>query len=276
MKRMILIVVYVVTAIGVTTGAFIGYQWHVYNRTIKLDSQCSVILDDAGNSILLFSEDGKKALLVDTKKGKEASALAKKINVANLTIINTHAHFDHTEGNTLYQNVPIFGGDVPLEVWNSESKGSRYPTDVLRPGEERIIDIGSEKVRIRNTGRGHTSNDLIVYFEKRHLLATGDLLFPSIHPVLFPTSGGNIPSWVQTLDSLIDDTTIHRVIPGHGLPANHNVLATQREYFTSIASTVNDSQKLSVLEKKYSGYYEVPGLSSFDKTVEFLIKERNL
>lgn len=255
---------------------FIGYQYILYHRIIAIDKNCSVILDDAGNSVLLTSENGKQALLIDTKQGKTAEKCAKQLRKYDLTIVNTHAHRDHTSGNRFFGTVPIIGGDVPPAIWASESENSTYPTITLKAEEEKVMTIGTETVRIRNTGRGHTGNDLVVYLVNRRLLVAGDLLFPKIHPVLFPTSGGNTTSWVKTLDSLNAVTVIDKVIPGHGLPSDRTGLTAQRDYFTSITGAIGNKDKLDELKKRFGGFYAVPGLSSFDKTVAFIARERGL
>jgi glyoxylase-like metal-dependent hydrolase (beta-lactamase superfamily II) len=274
MKKVIVAAVAAVSLLILAGGVYFGYQYHCYNRTIVVDSRCRVVMNEAGNSLLLTSDDGKRALLVDTKKGGPAAKLPKLVGTADLLIVNTHAHSDHTAGNALYGNTPIVGGPVSPGVWKSESENSPYPTETLLPGQEKTVTIGSETVRIRNTGMGHTGNDLIVFLEKRRLLAAGDLLFPSIHPVLFPTSGGNVGAWIRTLDSLIADTAITTIVPGHGAPVGREALVKQREYFTSIVSAIDDKEALAACEKRYKGFYAVPGLSSFEKTVAFVRREQ--
>lgn len=277
MKKVLLIVVLLIVVI-IAVGGF--YFWKIYQQfgkveTIQLDPQLTVYLGGGGNSVVLTSEDGSQALVVDTKMRGAAKKLRDEVKAAQITIVNTHAHYDHTGGNALYPAAKIISGAYTKEQWDDDSrKTSRYPDVVLKPGEEKVIKIGSETVRIRNMGRAHTWNDVVVYCEKRQLLVAGDLVFIDMHAALHAKSGANVASWIGVLDSLSQKYKIKTLIPGHGKISDQTALAVMKDYFVSIGDAIGKPDKQAELKKKYKDYFSLPGIFSFRNTTKFIEKER--
>ena len=277
MKKVLLIVVLLIVVI-IAVGGF--YFWKIYQQfgkveTIQLDPQLTVYLGGGGNSIVLTSEDGSKALVVDTKMRSAAKKLRDEVKASQIIIVNTHAHYDHTGGNALYPTAEIISGAYTKEQWDDDSrKTSRYPDVVLKPGEEKVIKIGSETVRIRNMGRAHTWNDVVVYCEKRQLLVAGDLVFIDMHAALHAKSGANVASWIGVLDSLSKKYKIKTLIPGHGKISDQTALAVMKDYFVSIGDAIGKPDKQAELKKKYKDYFSMPGIFSFRNTTKFIEKER--
>jgi len=277
MKKVLLIVVLLIVVI-IAVGGF--YFWKIYQQfgkveTVQLDPQLTVYLGGGGNSIVLTSEDGSKALVVDTKMRSAAKKLRDEVKASQIIIVNTHAHYDHTGGNALYPPAEIISGAYTKEQWDDDSrKTSRYPDVVLKPGEEKVIKIGSETVRIRNMGRAHTWNDVVVYCEKRQLLVAGDLVFIDMHAALHAKSGANVASWIGVLDSLSKKYKIKTLIPGHGKISDQTALAVMKDYFVSIGDAIGKPDKQAELKKKYKDYFSLPGIFSFRNTTKFIEKER--
>ena len=69
-------------------------------ETIQYDPQLTIYLGGGGNSVVLTSEDGSAAFIVDTKMRGAAEMLRDKIKAKDITIVNTHDHFDHVGGNS--------------------------------------------------------------------------------------------------------------------------------------------------------------------------------
>ncbi len=276
MKKTLIITSAVVGAIVIVCGLFIfiGYQKFMSIDAVEYDPELEILFGGGGNSIILTAEDGLTAFVVDTKMGSAAKAMRKKVKVKGILVINTHAHQDHIGGNGLYPDAKLIAGAYTKEQWESGAGKSRYPDETIKPGEEKILRIGSEIVHIRNMGNAHTSNDVVVYLEKRKLLVTGDIVFLNKHPVLFAKSGCKVASWVNVLDSLYNRYDIKALVPGHGDVSDKNALISMRDYFTDIRDAVGDASKLAVLKKKYKAYSSVPGMSSFEKTIAFIKNEQ--
>jgi len=135
MKKILLIVGLIFAIIVAAGGVYLyrGYQKFMTVETIVLDPQLTLYLG-GGNSIVLTSEDGLSALVVDTKMRGAAETLRNYVKAKNVTIVNTHDHFDHVGGNALYPQATIIAGEYTKEQWDKDShKLSRYPDITLKP-----------------------------------------------------------------------------------------------------------------------------------------------
>ena len=267
-----LFIVFIIVAGGI-------YVWQSYQRfmkveTIQYDPQLTIYLG-GGNSVVLTSEDGSAALVVDTKMRGAAEILKEKIKVKEITIVNTHDHFDHVGGNALYPQAKIIAGEYTKKQWDDDvSKASRYPDITLKPGEEKVLKIGSETVHIYNMGRAHTWNDVVVYFENRKLLATGDLVFNNMHPAVIAKSGTKVALWIGALEALSKKYQVKTLVPGHGAVADQNALGVMKGYFVSVGDSIGNKEKQAILKEKYKNYITFPGMFSFNNTLKFIEQER--
>ncbi len=272
MKKALLISGSFVLVFVAAAGIYIwnGYRHFMAVETVIVDPYLTVHLGGGGNSIVLTSEDGTTALVVDTKMGSAAKNLKESVKAAGITIVDTHSHSDHSAGNDLYPNATIIAGAYDREQWESDSSGSRAPDVMLKPGEETTLRIGGETVRVRNMGRAHTMNDTVVYLETRGLLVTGDLVFLGTHPALSEKFGTSVDLWLAALDRLGTLYDIKTLVPGHGPMSDKNALAVMKEYFVSMKDAVGSREKLALLKKKYATYNSLPFISGFDRTVRFI------
>jgi cyclase len=263
------LIIAVVAMVGVS-----GFKKSMKVKSISYDKNLTVLEGGGGNSIVLTSEDGMQALVVDTKTGAASKDLAAAVKAKEITIVNTHLHRDHIGGNSLLPNATLIAGAYTQEQWKSLASGSRYPDKVIRPGEEIVLNIGGEVAHIRNMGAAHSWNDVIVYLENRKFLVTGDIVFRGMHPALFAKGGSNAASWVSVIDSLLVRYDAVKVLPGHGAMSDKQALADQKDYFISIQEAIGNPERIKAAEKKFKSYFSIPVLASFNKTVRFLENEK--
>lgn len=276
MKKVLLIVGLIII-VSIAAGGC--YFWRSYQNFMNVEvveyDRLLTIYMGSGNSVALKSEDGQTALIVDTKMRSAAETLKNHISAKNIIIVNTHAHLDHVGGNSLYPGAKIISGEYTREQWNQESSGSsRYPDISLKSGEEEVINLGNETVHIACIGQSHTWNDVVVYFEKRKLLVTGDLVFHDMHPVCIAKSGTKLPLWIDTLDSLSKKYDTKILIPGHGSITDRNALIDMKNYFIAFQNSVGNDGRLSLLKEKYKDYAAVPFAFSFNDTMKFMEEEK--
>ena len=242
--------------------------------TIQYDSNLKIYIGGGCNSIVLTSDDGSKALIVDTKYFKGAGKLREEINAPDITIVNTHFHMDHARGNKLYPDAYVISGICSWKHWDFDTAHSKRPDKALNPGEETGLKIGNENVRIMNMGSSHTSTDCVVYLENRKVLITGDIVWGRIHPMVLDPDC-SISFWLKTLDKLEAAFDIKTIIPGHGNISDKSALIEMREYFLSIREAINNPEKLKLMRKKYQDFKTVPVTNSFEKIVKKIKKEIN-
>jgi cyclase len=259
--------------------AVVIFGWHGYSKfmateTINYDPQLTIVLGGGGNSIVLTSEDGKQSIVVDTKMAGAATNMRKMVTAPEVTVINTHFHRDHVGGNYLYPTAHIIAGAYSREQWKQMAGKNRYPDETIQIGQEKILPFGSETVHVRNLGRAHTWDDVVVYLEKRKLLMTGDILFLGRHPALFAAGGANVGSWISVLDTVQKLYDIKTVVPGHGPVAEKSSLAAMRDYFADAEDAATHPEKRPAFREKYKTLSAMPGMSGSDKTVAFIEKEK--
>ncbi|MCW3995909.1 MAG: MBL fold metallo-hydrolase [Candidatus Bathyarchaeota archaeon] len=129
------------------------------------------------------------------------------------SIINTHGHQDHVNGNTLFQEeyrVPI--SIHPLDAYFlEETQQDAFPANVLLE-EGSNVTLGNETLKVLHTP-GHTPGSICLVGEK--LVFTGDTLFAgSIGRTDFPE--GSAKDMRLSLQKIAELPDYLLVYPGHG------------------------------------------------------------
>ncbi|HEQ71532.1 MAG TPA: MBL fold metallo-hydrolase [Spirochaetia bacterium] len=241
--------------------------------TIHYDAQLRIFPGGGCNSIVLTSDDGKKALIVDTKYFKGARHMRANVHASDIVIVNTHFHMDHARGNRLYPNAFIISGTAPWKLWDFDTGRSKRPDTALAAGDEISLKIGSETVRIINMGKAHSGNDCIVYLETRKMLLAGDIIWVGMHPMVLDPYG-SISSWITVLDTIHSSFEIKTIVPGHGAVSTKEAVIEMRDYLHSIHDAVGDTERLRDLRKTYRHLKSIPPVSGFHQTVKRAKKER--
>jgi glyoxylase-like metal-dependent hydrolase (beta-lactamase superfamily II) len=154
-------------------------------------------------------------------------------------ILNTHHHYDHSDGNRAYgkMNIPIISHKNVLERQKNASKAYGGIFKVLEgfeapPHEDKELPTitfsekitlheGDEIINLYYFGPGHTDGDSIIKFDKANVIHTGDSFIMYGLPFVDLIGGGSIKGFIKNLDKIIsisDQQTI--IIPGHGPLSN--------------------------------------------------------
>lgn len=182
------------------------------------------------NCVML--KTGNTALVVDASESEALArgmlAAMEKSGIQDVAyLINTHWHFDHTNGN------PVFAaaGATLLAQTNVRTKLEITPTQPGNPlmpanalpeitfDTDLTIFLSNETVYLYHpeTNGAHTMGDSVVYFRNADILATGDILFYNKYPYIDASDNGwpqGMAAALRDVARMIGDTTI--VIPGHG------------------------------------------------------------
>lgn len=184
-----------------------------------------------GNISVLVGPDG--VLMVDAgialSREKIAARLKELSKQPVRYVINTHWHWDHTDGNawlhaagaTLMASpntIHHLGESIRIAEWNHTFKpapeGAR-PTVAV--AQDKTMEINGETVLIRPYGAAHTDGDLSVYFKRADVLATGDTFWNGQYPFIDYVAGGGIDGMISQATkniALVTDKTM--IVPGHG------------------------------------------------------------
>jgi glyoxylase-like metal-dependent hydrolase (beta-lactamase superfamily II) len=166
-------------------------------------------------------------------------------------VINTHWHWDHTDGNGWLrragatviadkQAVRRLTQTIRVVEWEhtfTPISKAELPNQVLTG--DKTLHFDSETVRIRHYQHGHTDDDMSVYFAKANVLQTGDTFWNGMYPFIDYVTGGSIDGAIRAANAnlaMAGNNTI--VIPGHGPVGNRAQLIEFRDMLVAIRAKV--------------------------------------
>lgn len=200
-------------------------------------------------------------LVVDTGLGtaNATEVLAFATSVAagrRLYLTTTHFHPEHAYGAQVFAGAATYlvnrgqaedlatkgAGYLEMfrglgEVVAARLEGVEVPApDEVYDGT-RSLDLGGRTVRLRPTGRGHTTGDQVVEVPDAGVLFTGDLAETGQFAILpwFPPHDTDVTGmgWLSVLDRLaLDGPRV--VVPGHGEVGDVSVLTDVRDYLREL------------------------------------------
>jgi glyoxylase-like metal-dependent hydrolase (beta-lactamase superfamily II) len=202
-----------------------------------------------GNIGVSIGDDG--VIIVDDQFGpltmKIQAAIAELSDKPVTFVMNSHFHYDHTDGNT------NFGRAGAYIVAQDNARKRMESTQVLS-GSGRVQEayeavglpkitfeeqmrfyLNGNAVDIINTGNGHTDGDAQVFFRESNVIHTGDMFVRYGLPFIDRDNGGTADGMIDALmniSSLINESTI--IIPGHGQLATRDDLLEFRNMLVVI------------------------------------------
>lgn len=218
-----------------------------------LRGNVSVVMGSGGNIAVLATPEGK--FLVDggiaVSRDRIRSVLDKLGGGPVRFVVNTHYHWDHTDGNAwLHQEgATIVAHENTLRRLKSGTRviewgftfppapAAALPTVTVR--SEKRFPFGDEMVVARNYGYGHTDGDLAVHFLRADVLHVGDLWWKGHYPFIDNGAGGGIDGVIHWVDECIRASTAHTIIiPGHGDVGTRADLVGYRDMLVAVRSNV--------------------------------------
>lgn len=195
---------------------------------------------------LLLVDDG-----IALSKAKMRTAL-KRVGKGPLRFaINTHWHWDHTDGNgwarqdgavvVAHANTARHLEEtIRVEEWGHTFTpvASSGRADVRITASTTIAFAGDQLV-LRPYAPSHTDGDLSVYFQGADVLLTGDTWWNGLYPFIDYVAGGGIDGMIAAADASIAQAgprTI--VVPGHGPVGGREDLVAYRTMLATIRDNV--------------------------------------
>ncbi len=188
-----------------------------------------VVLGDRVNASVVILREG--VLVIDTSVdpdgARQVQAEAQKHGEV-LYVINTHEHGDHLAGNSLFA-CPIISS-APARKRMEQAKASALPAITFSQEMELFL---SEPIMLKHYG-GHSPGSAVIYFPKRKLLFTGDLVFAGRVPYM---GEAVYRDWLAALTEL-EGWKVDTVVPGHGPQGGKEVLTRQRQWLEEYIEAV--------------------------------------
>lgn len=248
----------------------------VYRRRYELlDQNIGVVLGSGG------------ALVIDTRSvpshGREiADELGGLTSMPVMWVINTHWHWDHVLGNSVFGDAEIWGHrrcrevmeadpaaiKAPAVNWLGEGAAAELDETIVVPptstfDTEVAIDLGDRVVRLCYRGKGHTDADLTVRVDD--VLFAGDLLEEGVPPYF----GDSYPlQWPGTMAAQLSDDQPRVAVPGHGDVMGPAAVAGQIEELGDVARRCGAAATVDDLDLAGAPYPEEVMRLAMARTLE--------
>jgi cyclase len=189
----------------------------------KLKDNLYVLTGGGGNTAVFVTDLG--VTLVDTKLAGWGQPMLDKIKSVTskpvTTIINTHAHGDHTGSNEFFPtSVEIVAHEnTRLNMDRQEAfKGLKVNfLPKLMFKDRMTLGSGKDRIDLYYFGAGHTSGDAWVVFPALRVVHAGDMLGSKQPPLVDLDNGGSGIAYPDTLAKAAATLkNIDTIIPGHG------------------------------------------------------------
>lgn len=221
--------------------------------TTKLYDNVYLLQGFGGNMALQTGGEGN--ILIDssfaTSVQKVLSAMAKVSKDAPHTLINTHWHYDHTDGNegmhaagfavlahektrerlSTPQVVNFFHITVPPDPIGA------WPTSTF--GDAMKMWHNGDSLDLAHFDAAHTDTDIYILFHRANVLHVGDIWFNGMYPFIDESSAGNIGGMIRASEKALAVAGAQtKIVPGHGPLGTKAQLQRYRDMLSAIRDKV--------------------------------------
>jgi glyoxylase-like metal-dependent hydrolase (beta-lactamase superfamily II) len=232
----------------------------------KLRGNVTVIEGSGGNIAVLTGKDGK--LFVDAGITATRPRIVKAVESLGPDpikhLINTHWHFDHTDGNQWLnaEGAAILAHENThrhlLTAQRVDDWDYRFPSPPLAAvptqvfSTEKSISINGSTLNLKYYGPAHTDSDISVNFTEADILHCGDTYWNGIYPFIDYSTGGSIDGMIKAANANVAAAGAKTiVVPGHNLPDKASATSNRAELMVYRDMLVAIREKVATL--KHSG-----------------------
>ena len=201
--------------------------------TKKVNESLFLLYGLGGNIAVSTGNDG--VLIVDSQIPiifpKIMKAIKKLSDDKIIYTINTHWHWDHSDGNL------VLDSDETKIISHSNARENMQKGGLINMGTTILnqepypksalpvithengmsLYFNDEKIDLLHFGPAHTTGDTVIYFTNQNAIHLGDVFFSNSYPFIDVDNGGSLSGMINYLEKIvlvIDKDTI--VMPGHG------------------------------------------------------------
>lgn len=221
--------------------------------TQKLRGGVYALMGSGGNMAVLAGPQGK--VVVDSGISSSRPQIVEALNTISPDpvrhLINTHWHYDHTDGNEWMHTAgaTIIAQDKTKVRLSSAQEmkafGATFPpapkgaVPTVTFAEKHSAKLNGTEIVMNHYAPAHTDTDISVRFVADDVLHTGDTWFNGFYPFIDYSTGGSIDGMIKAADRNLAaagaDTII---IPGHGPIGNKQQLQEYRNVIADARDTV--------------------------------------
>jgi len=219
----------------------------------RLRGGVSVLTGSGGNIAVLSGTDGK--ILIDAGLATSRRRIAEALGGLDANpirhLLNTHWHYDHTDGNEWLNSAGArivaqentrkhLSTATRVEAWDftfPPSPAGALPTEVFK--QDLTLQLNGTTLALKYYGPAHTDSDISVEFTEAEILHTGDTWWNGHFPFIDYSTGGSIGGMIRAAETNIarvTDKTL--VIPGHGPVGDKSGLIEFRDMLVTIRDKV--------------------------------------
>jgi cyclase len=208
----------------------------------------------AGGAVTAIA-GSQRCAVIDTGYGPRVdeirAAIAAALRQPPRWLINTHWHFDHTDGNGTFaeSGATIVAHSrcrvrlsenqyVPSLEWSIPAS-PRIAWPALTFDSAISLDLGSQTLELLPQEPAHTDGDVAVWLPSANVLVMGDLFINGSYGVIDESSRGSLRGMINALERLLPlvnaDTV---VVPGHGAIGDRRTLVAFADVLRAIEERV--------------------------------------
>ena len=218
-------------------------------------------------SYLIIDMETNISAIIDPSEVAPIVKKCQELNIRPNYILNTHHHFDHTDGNEELKE--LYGAEVVANF----SDRTRIPGHDISVRVGRTFKVGRSTAQIIDAP-GHTKGHILWYFADDKALFTGDVLFNLCIGGLFEGDAQQMFNTLHKIKDLPDDTMFY---PGHEYTVHGAQFAYEQnsgnqeiqDYLTTAENRIK--QNLPVhpvslgIEKKCNPYLQVDTIAKLKR-----------
>ena len=219
----------------------------------KIADDFYVLFGVGGNIVVSIGKEG--TLIVDAQFEQmvpKYKAVIGQLGGGKIDfLINTHWHFDHTDGNQTLgpEGTWIIAQEHSREmmmknnVINIVTQKREQPAyaetalPVVTYDDNMRLHFNGERIDLLHYGPAHTTGDTAVVFRGHNVVHMGDVFNNAGYPFIDVDNGGSLNGTIEFSSKVlaqIDEDTV--VVPGHGPVASYRDLAD----YISMLTTIRD------------------------------------
>lgn len=223
-------------------------------KTIKLTDNVFMLQGEGGNIGVLLGND--KVIIIDSQFGhlseKIKTAVEKLSDKPIDFLVNTHFHFDHTDGNENFANsgAHIIAHENARKMLKSGAEIKAFGK-IMEPAKPEALPVitynsdlniyaGEEEIELIYFPHAHTNSDTAIFFKTANAIHTGDIYFNGMYPFIDISNGGSVAGYIAAMEAIIaraDRNT--KIIPGHGELSNKLKMQKDLNMLKTISANVN-------------------------------------